>query len=231
MSFNLVFPSIKLARKTFRITILVQGYPNNYYPHLINFGELTVGNDDHEDEMILMPGSFKMKFHIERDKFEEVFAWLHSKDTWGNNARIFLDEITGTPVTIFRGGLILSTIAADIKDSTFTVTFMDGYQMLKKPAVWFDNPEFTKVNTFITGVLLGGDISGVVLKTDIKYRYYLNNNVPPTIADGDLSNLAIRSSVLTDTAKYKTNGDILKALLNNFGSRSVISNDRIIIAP
>ena len=225
MSFKLYFPSVKRSRKTFNITIIGDATTTIYYPKLITFGELTFGNNDPESEMVLFPGNFKIKFYIDKDKYEETLLFLYAKNTAGEQAKIILEDVTGTTIERFTGFIIPSSIDSNKIDSTFSATFFDNYQFLNLPN---DVPN-TGPRSFVdlAKYLVADEGLTVEMLTDAKFAVEWVTE----LYTGTLSTLGGVHAALTDVTYYRTRGDILKAMLNNMASRAVIANGVLTIMP
>lgn len=201
-----------------------------YYPKLISFGNIIIGSDDSESEMILYPGNFTISFHLD-SLFDYYLAMGYLKY---DQAEITIRENNSSGNIITKLKSKWETIEGNPIDRLITITFYDDYKELNEPFIKPDVGEHETISEIISETL-GINFNSIEIVTDMIFQYIDDVNY----IDFPLSEFAINTrNRLFDFKKniggtnyaiihrYDTKGKVLVSLLNTFASYGVIGLNR-----
>lgn len=239
------FPRIAGPTKIFYAKISIDnGGESLINPKLIAFGNLTIGSDESENEMILYPGSFVMSFHLDTlAQYYLAMGYLKY-----DAAEIVIREDDSAGDIVFQGTSKWETIEGNPIDRLITITFYDEYKQLNESFVRPDDgaSDFYTIDDIISDTL-GINFSSIEIVTDMEFQYIDGENVYtfqiPEFAFHRKNKFFDFKVVMyhidtngdgnTDTPlyhvtySYDTKGKVLLSLLNQFASFGVIGLNKV----
>src|SRR5574338_997358 len=228
------FTRVACPKKNFyaKITSGAEGIIN-INSKLLSFGNMIIGSDEAEKEMILYPGNFTLSFLT--DSLTDYYTVMNQLKT--DDAIIFIREDDETGDIVFKGKSKFESIDADPTKRTITITFYDDFKQLNEK---FNLPPDGPVDYYTLEELisetLGIDFDAVEIVTDMLFQYKdgaSHFEFPISEFAFHRQNKFFDFKVLIDPAPtyfvtyhYETKGQVLLSLLNQFASLGVLGLNR-----